>query len=140
MGAPMGPSNEHAKNKVTGSRSVCQRWRQSSVNSKYGYCLGISVWKFRSTLSFLRLSGGSGPPSPGGLSGLFVSRTASLKGLTALFRDLIFVRQVLPFGYEGPAEGAKPHTRGSDVIRHCEIFAQHLSIFAWVLSIANNGC
>jgi hypothetical protein len=64
---------------------ACQRWRQSSVNSKYGYCLGISVWKFRSTLSFICLSGGSGPPSPGGLSGLFVSRTASLKGLTALF-------------------------------------------------------
>jgi hypothetical protein len=49
----------------------------------------------------------------------------------------MFVRQVLPFGYEGPAKVAESLTSWSDVIRHCEIVAQHLSIFAWVLSIAN---
>jgi hypothetical protein len=66
-----------------------------------------------------------------------MSRSAPSKGLTALFRDLMFVRQVLPFGYEGPAKVAESLTSWSDVIRHCEIVAQHLSIFAWVLSIAN---
>src|ERR1700757_3735171 len=37
---------------------------QSSMNSTYGNCLGISVREFRSTLLFL-CPWGSGPPSPG---------------------------------------------------------------------------
>jgi hypothetical protein len=36
--------------------------------------------------------------------------------LTALFRDLILVRQVLPFGYERPAEVAESLTSWSHVV------------------------
>jgi hypothetical protein len=46
----------------------------------------------------------------------------------------MFVRQVLPFGYEGPAKVAESLTSWSDVIRHCEIVAQVLSILTMVVN------
>jgi hypothetical protein len=79
------------------------------MDSTYGDCLGISVREFRSTLLFL-CPWGSGPPSPGGVPRLFVGRSASSKGLTALPRDFLLVLAVLCFGHKGPAKVAESLT------------------------------